>query len=251
MRRRDARTARSIAWRCRCRRRFRATSSGRSRCCRRRRSSCRRRRRVITSDWSPDDDADDESDDDEPSCSYVPIDPCQPVIAALRVALGEHIAAGVHRPGDGPFRAATAAAARSVRAEAVPLERSPPPFCRHWRRPHRNSAQRSDRVTWRARLRELEQRHKSILCRLLDARLALDSRSVSRTHACRRRTMTWWKTRRPISPTRRRCFSAGRTAVHHRPVRAGPGRAGRRREPVDRRREGAAARRPRRLSRPT
>ena len=41
-----------------------------------------------TSDWSPDTD---ESEDEVPARSYVPIDPCQPVIAALRFALGEHL----------------------------------------------------------------------------------------------------------------------------------------------------------------
>src|SRR5918992_672744 len=34
----------------------------------------------------------DDDSDDEPGFSYVPIDPCQGVIAALRVALGERMA---------------------------------------------------------------------------------------------------------------------------------------------------------------
>lgn len=38
-----------------------------------------------------DEDDDDEEEDDERAWSYVPIDPCQPVIAALRTAIGEHI----------------------------------------------------------------------------------------------------------------------------------------------------------------
>jgi hypothetical protein len=48
-------------------------------------------------EWSPeadksDDDADVEGDDpDETTHSFVPIDPCQPVIAALRSAVSEHI----------------------------------------------------------------------------------------------------------------------------------------------------------------
>ena len=46
--------------------------------------------KYAASEWTPD--ADDEPDDDvELSCSYVPIDPCQGVIAALRIALGEHV----------------------------------------------------------------------------------------------------------------------------------------------------------------
>ncbi len=35
--------------------------------------------------------AQDDSDEDQARCSYVPIDPCQPVIAAIRSALAEHI----------------------------------------------------------------------------------------------------------------------------------------------------------------
>ena len=43
-------------------------------------------------DWSPDRDQaddDDREDSEAPTLSYVPIDPCQPVIMALRVALAE------------------------------------------------------------------------------------------------------------------------------------------------------------------
>ena len=38
-------------------------------------------------DWDSDDDA----YDDTLLCSYVPIDPCQPVIMAIRAAMGEHL----------------------------------------------------------------------------------------------------------------------------------------------------------------
>jgi hypothetical protein len=42
--------------------------------------------------WQPEEELDEDQDDEElPDCSYVPVDPCQPVIAALRVAMGEHI----------------------------------------------------------------------------------------------------------------------------------------------------------------
>ena len=43
-------------------------------------------------DEDPDDDLDEDfdfSDDDQPSASFVPVDPCQPVIAALRTAMGD------------------------------------------------------------------------------------------------------------------------------------------------------------------
>lgn len=56
-------------------------------------------RRVFKSrDWTPEDDFEDDEDDDvdwlnagERECSYVPIDPCQGVIAALRIAMQERI----------------------------------------------------------------------------------------------------------------------------------------------------------------
>lgn len=41
-------------------------------------------------DWTPEADGDDDEDDDR-TFSYVPIDPCQPVIAALRIAMQEHL----------------------------------------------------------------------------------------------------------------------------------------------------------------
>ncbi len=45
-----------------------------------------------TGEYSPDNDGEDDfGDGDEGRASYVPIDPCQPVIAALRIALQEHI----------------------------------------------------------------------------------------------------------------------------------------------------------------
>ncbi|MFV0443059.1 MAG: hypothetical protein ACK5Q5_05780 [Planctomycetaceae bacterium] len=44
-------------------------------------------RRFQTVDWTPDSTGDD--DPDLRPCSYVPIDPCQPVIAALRIAMQE------------------------------------------------------------------------------------------------------------------------------------------------------------------
>lgn len=46
-----------------------------------------------SSSWQPDSDDDQDSDseaEDTPTWSYVPIDPCQPTIMAIRVALGEH-----------------------------------------------------------------------------------------------------------------------------------------------------------------
>lgn len=47
--------------------------------------------RFQLTDWSPDDNDDDDQDERQRRVSYVPVDPCQPVIAALRVAIQEHI----------------------------------------------------------------------------------------------------------------------------------------------------------------
>ena len=48
------------------------------------------RRSFSTNDWTPDSDREDDDDTDaKRRVSYVPIDPCQPVIAALRVAIQE------------------------------------------------------------------------------------------------------------------------------------------------------------------
>ncbi|MDP6444521.1 MAG: hypothetical protein QF805_12075, partial [Pirellulaceae bacterium] len=49
-------------------------------------------RQMFKTSWSPDDDRDEDDDpDDAPrALDYVPIDPCQGVIAGVRVALGEH-----------------------------------------------------------------------------------------------------------------------------------------------------------------
>ena len=109
-------------------------------------------------DWDRDDDA----YDDTLLCSYVPIDPCQPVIMAIRAAMGEHL-----------------------RREYIDLETDPflpfaavmpDPFALRHVRPERFAAallpsiarppdqQTRDRILHMAmRLRELEQRHERVL----------------------------------------------------------------------------------------
>lgn len=47
------------------------------------------RRSFSTNDWTPESDQEDDDTDAKRRVSYVPIDPCQPVIAALRVAIQE------------------------------------------------------------------------------------------------------------------------------------------------------------------
>lgn len=41
--------------------------------------------------WSPQDTDNDAEDDEQPAWSYVPVDPCQPMIMAIRIAMGEHV----------------------------------------------------------------------------------------------------------------------------------------------------------------
>ena len=106
---------------------------------------------------------------EEPGFSYVPIDPCQGVIAALRLAIGERLPRAFIDLETSRFEGQSATfpdpyALKRVSPEgfaAAVLPAIPPP------RP----GQHADRIAWMAaRLRELEARHESILfvCSLLD-----------------------------------------------------------------------------------
>ncbi|GAC1470087.1 MAG: hypothetical protein NVSMB9_14790 [Isosphaeraceae bacterium] len=110
-----------------------------------------------------------EEDDEEPAFSYVPIDPCQGVIAALRVAVGERIAREFVDMETSRFESNTANfpdpyALKRVSPEgfaAAVLPAIPPP----------SPGQHADRIVAMAsRLRELEGRYRSILfvCSLMD-----------------------------------------------------------------------------------
>jgi hypothetical protein len=114
-------------------------------------------------------DAETEDSDEEAGFSYVPVDPCQGVIAALRTARGERIAREFIDLETPRFLAVTGAfpdpyALKRVRVErfaAALLAAIPPP-------PHQ---QAKDRIAWMAaRLRELESRYSLILfvCSILD-----------------------------------------------------------------------------------
>jgi hypothetical protein len=117
-----------------------------------------------------DDDFDDDGDGDGAAgFSYVPIDPCQGVIAALRLAMGERMTRAFIDLETPRFEASTtvfpdAYALKKVRPEAfaaavLPVLPAPKP------------GQHSRRIAWMAgRLRELESHHKEILlvCSLAD-----------------------------------------------------------------------------------
>ncbi len=104
-----------------------------------------------------------------PSCSYVPIDPCQGVIAGLRFALQEQIPRAFVDRETATFEPQTAVLPDPYALKRVSVERfaaavlpaiAPPRRVQH----------RQRCLTMAARLRELERRHSSILflCSLMD-----------------------------------------------------------------------------------
>jgi hypothetical protein len=109
-----------------------------------------------------DDDDDDDFDEDEP-WSFVPVDPCQPVIAALRIALGEHIAREFIDLETTYFEPYSEVLPDPYALKKVSLERFatailPSLLPLPEGQPRRRVARMG------ARLRELEQRYRSILC---------------------------------------------------------------------------------------
>ncbi len=116
-------------------------------------------------DWSPDED---DSAVEEPWASYVPIDPCQGVIAALRTALGEHIPRAFIDLETSRFEPVSAVMPDPYALKKVALERFAAAILPALPRP---AGQPQQRVLHMARrLRELERRYKSILlvCSVLE-----------------------------------------------------------------------------------
>lgn len=123
-------------------------------------------------EWTPEQDAiDDEDDFDESDvdCSYVPIDPCQGVIAALRVAIGEHLPRHFIDLETSPFYPYSEVLPDAYALKQVSIERFAAAVLPSLRRP--DDEQRVRRITHMAsRLRDLESRFKSVLfvCSVLD-----------------------------------------------------------------------------------
>src|SRR6478736_2269397 len=134
-------------------------------------------------EWSPesddadeevDGDADDfegdsEADDEEPTHSYVPIDPCQPVIAALRAAMSEHIPRAFIDLETSRFEPNSAVLPDAYTLKQVTPEQFAVAVLPAIDRPQLQQVR--DRIThMAAQLRLLEQKHESILfvCSLLD-----------------------------------------------------------------------------------
>jgi hypothetical protein len=110
-----------------------------------------------------------QNDGDDPQHSYVPIDPCQPVIAALRSALAEHIPRAFIDLETARFMPSTAVLPDAYALKQVAIERFAAAVLPAIERP-KEQQHRERIVHMAARLRELERRHKSILlvCSLLD-----------------------------------------------------------------------------------
>jgi hypothetical protein len=114
-------------------------------------------------DWDPSvATADEDDESDLRSCSYVPIDPCQPVIAALRIARQERITRAFIDLETEQFRPVSALLPDPYALKQVPIEAfSAAVLPAVQRLPEGQPQQRVGAMA--ARLRELERKHKSIL----------------------------------------------------------------------------------------
>src|SRR5437868_5911697 len=127
-------------------------------------------------EWSPETDYDEDdtdleapSGDEEPTHNYVPIDPCQPVIAALRAAVSEHIPRAFIDLETSSFVPNTAVLPDAYALKKVSPDQFAAALLPAIERP-REEQVRDRIVHMAAQLRRLEQRHKSILflCSILD-----------------------------------------------------------------------------------
>lgn len=122
--------------------------------------------------WTPDrerDDEESEADSNERVCSYVPIDPCQAVIMAIRVAMGERIPRRFIDLETSRFEPYTANLPDPYALKKVTIERFAAAILPNIERVP--EGQRRDRVRYMAgQLHEIESRHQSILlvCSVLD-----------------------------------------------------------------------------------
>jgi hypothetical protein len=130
-----------------------------------------------STEWTPEGDEDEpepgddetRAGDDEPSHSFVPIDPCQPVIAALRAAMSERIPRAFIDLETARFVPNTAVLPDAYALKKVAPEQFAAAVLPAIERP--TERQVEERVVYMAaRLRQLERRYQSILfvCSLLD-----------------------------------------------------------------------------------
>lgn len=118
--------------------------------------------------WNPDS-SDDEFDEEEATCSYVPVDPCQGVIMALRVALGEHLPRHFIDLETARFQPYTEELPDPYALKQVALARFATAVLPSLKRPaHEQRRQRIAHMA--ARLHDLESRYRAVLfvCSILD-----------------------------------------------------------------------------------
>ena len=109
---------------------------------------------AFTHEWSPDGDSED-SDEIDLGVSYVPIDPCQPVIAALRTAIGEHKPTRFIDLETGVFESFSRVLPDAYALKQVPIEKFAAAVLPHLAAPE-DRAQWRNRISYMAwRLREL------------------------------------------------------------------------------------------------
>jgi hypothetical protein len=130
----------------------------------------------FVTEWSPESDRGEDDTDledaeggEEPTHSFVPIDPCQPVIAALRAAVSEHIPRAFIDLETAHFVPNTAVLPDAYALKKVSVEQFAAAVLPAIERPAEGQVR--DRIVHMAdRLRRLEGRYKSILfvCSILD-----------------------------------------------------------------------------------
>ncbi len=115
-------------------------------------------------EFDEDDEEEDDSDDDwdEPPLSYVPVDPCQPVIMAIRAAMGEHLTRAYIDLETDPFRPYSTVMPDPFAVRRVSLDRFAAAVLPSITRPpDEQTRNRILHMAWR--LVELERRHERIL----------------------------------------------------------------------------------------
>lgn len=114
-------------------------------------------------DWTPESDSKEDEQPERRTISYVPIDPCQPVIMALRIAIQEHLPRAFIDLETAVFQPITLGLPDAYALKRLSLEQfaaSILPLI-----PKLPDGQPQDRVAHMAqRLRELESQHSKILC---------------------------------------------------------------------------------------
>ncbi|MEQ8791052.1 MAG: hypothetical protein RIC55_32620 [Pirellulaceae bacterium] len=111
--------------------------------------------------WTPESDDDFDDEDAATAVSYVPIDPCQPVIAALRIAMGEHLRREFIDLETRRYEPITAVLPDPYALKQVSLERFSAAVLPALPRPQGQAHTRIQYMA--ARLRELSQQCESIL----------------------------------------------------------------------------------------